>query len=376
MKENVQLFQRGSWSLEKSTKAAPELVDLLANTIWGTPGKTLYQHLDTRQRVLQLQGAHYLNLRRAGKLTAGLTLCQRRTQDASGHSNAFYIRYLSMAEALRVKRPNALSAGPDAALMIRPGSFLKNALYELFQEPDRLADPLQDTANTFLYAYVESENRRSRQICNAFGFERIRSFTTLPFSRFFPKRHQQVNKAQAGDQAEILEHVEAQYQGYNLLFTDHLFPGDHYYVFKKAEKIVAGVRAMPVHWVINNLPGISGKLTLHLVPYLPLISRLFNPGGFRFAAFEGLFFLPGHEQELFALLEGVLAELQLHTALFSLDNESDLFQFLLSSGQLGLLHHLHAASAVDVLVRFAADPAANLAAYRKAPAYISALDLS
>ncbi|MCB0630822.1 MAG: hypothetical protein R2824_22395 [Saprospiraceae bacterium] len=374
MQNSKTLFERGSWSLEQYPQPDADLVDLLVNTIWGTPGKTLYQHLDTRDRILQLQRTHYITLRKDKRTRAGMTLCQRTVRDGDRLSNALYVRYLSFAEIFRKKHGSGST--PTESVFLRPGSMIKSRLAHIFSHPEDIASPLPGTQQSYYYAYVESENERSLQICYSFGYQRIRSFRTLPFSRFFPKKNKWVSKASEDDRAEILAGVEAQYQNYRQFFTDHLFQDDHYFVFKKEGRILAGLRAMPVNWVVQHLPGFTGRLTQNLIPHIPLLSRLFNPKDFRFAAIEGIFYLPEQEHALYSLLESVLAELQLHTALIWLDDESRLFHTLKNSGKLGLLYHLEKPSPVDILVRFT-DPSPEMAeAYRRAPVYISALDLT
>lgn len=353
-----------------------EFVELLVRTVWGTPGKTLYQHLDTRQRIGQLQRATYINLMRSGKALAGMTLCRRTTPEGNHTADAYYIRYLSFTERLRNKKAAKNRLVPDGSFVIHPRSFIKNQLFELFSRPELIAPVSADYARAFYYAYVESENQRSLQICSAFGFQKVRSFRTLPFSRFFPKRDAGVRKIRPQEQEAIRQSVSAQHRDHHLFFPDHLFQDDHYYVLQREGQIVAGLRAMPVNWVINHLPGFSGKLTLNLVPHLPLLSRLFNPKDFRFAAFEGIYLRPGYEAEIFTLMEGVLAELGLHTGMLWLDDASERYRFFLQSGKLGLLHHLEKPSPVNILIRFADPDPATVEAYRNAPVYISALDLT
>lgn len=370
------LFERGSWSLTSAERPHPEFVELLVRTIWGTPEKTLYQHLNTRDRITQLLQPYYITLQRGGHVVAGMTLCRRAVQEPGQTADAFYVRYLSFTEKLLNKKPANNRLVPNGDFVIHPRSFVKNQLLELFTRPKLVAPRQEEHAHAFYYAYVESENQRSLQICSAFGFQKVRSFRTLPFSRFFPKKHPGCSRLTPADRQEVKQAVEEQYADYHLFFPDHLFSGDHYFVLKREGRIVAGLRAMPVSWVINHLPGLSGKLTMQVVPHIPLLSRLFNPANFRFAAFEGVFALPGHENAIFTLMESVLAELGLYTGMLWLDDESELFNFFLNSGKLGLLHHLEKPSPVNILVRFAEAAPETIEMYKKKPVYISALDLT
>jgi hypothetical protein len=178
------------------------------------------------------------------------------------------------------------------------------------------------------------------------------------------------------EKAVMLGRLMDQYKETNFFFTSHVFHIGDYYVFEKENEIVAGLQAISDHWVVQNLPGVSGKLIMALLPSMPLLSRLFNPRDFKLALFEGIFVKPGHEADLFRLMESVLADMGLHTAFIPADSESPLFEIVHQPHKLGLLNRLVSETPVQLIARFQGFSEAEVAAFREQPAYISAFDMA
>ena len=124
------------------------------------------------------------------------------------------------------------------------------------------------------------------------------------------------------------------------------------------------------------MSGLSGKIILHVMPHVPLLSRLFNPSDWRFAAFEAFFYEPGHEKALQVLFESVLSVLNVHAALIWMDEESPLHAGVLANMQLGMLNKIKSDVPVQI-ISFAADNTPGISdVLKKQPAYVSAFDLS
>lgn len=75
---NQLLFNRRNYviSLEKGVKK--DIVQLLENTISGTKGGVLYCHLDTPNRIYEIESPYFLTLRKNEKLIGTLALCQKK----------------------------------------------------------------------------------------------------------------------------------------------------------------------------------------------------------------------------------------------------------------------------------------------------------
>jgi hypothetical protein len=112
----------------------------------------------------------------------------------------------------------------------------------------------------------------------------------------------------------------------------------NYFVIKEDGKIVAGLQANPVRWKIMAMEGVGGKIMLKVLPHLPILKRLINPEKYDFLAIEGLFVGSGYEKYLYPLIEGVLHNFSVSSALFQLDSKSRYLKLFKEKKQLGLLN--------------------------------------
>ena len=103
----VLVFERAELRLEVSAVPDPAAVDLLCNTLWGSPGGTRYQHLDTRTRITEIPDPSFLHLRKGADLLGVLSLSRRDIRTISSTRNSWYIRYFAMKEALQKKSAEA-----------------------------------------------------------------------------------------------------------------------------------------------------------------------------------------------------------------------------------------------------------------------------
>ncbi|HSY61641.1 MAG TPA: hypothetical protein VK796_07175, partial [Cytophaga sp.] len=156
---------------------------------------------------------------------------------------------------------------------------------------------------------------------------------------------------------------------------DHAFLENNYYVLKKDNEIIAGIRTNTAHWMVRSLQGFSGMLIVKLFPYLPVLSRLFNPQKFRFAAFDGIYSKAGYEKELFVLMESVCASLKVTTGIMWLDSESSLNDRLKGSGNWGIMEKLKENIPAYVVAAFKNIPQDEQEKASKFPVYISAVDI-
>jgi hypothetical protein len=86
-----------------------------------------------------------------------------------------------------------------------------------------------------MYAFVESMNERSKNLIHQVGYEYIRSFLTVAFSRFNPKSDPRVSKITTPEEKEkVKELLLDYYRDHSLFSTDHVFHGDIYFFSGKA----------------------------------------------------------------------------------------------------------------------------------------------
>ncbi len=354
--------------LEVKRTPAPDTIELLANTIWGTEGGTRYQHTGTREKIKLLNNPYYLELKLRGKTIGVGNFCQRFFETYAEGMQSYYIRYFSIFDKFKSK-----NASPKAG---KGNGYIKQQVRSIFDKGH--FESTNDVQEALFYAYMELENERSVKVCNEFGFIPARQFSTLIFSRLYPKVSKNVVLCESDvDRKEVGKRLKLFYANHSCYESNSLFNNKStYYLLKQGDEIIAGVQATPILWIIKEMTGISGKLIKKLAPYTPFLSKLFNPNNYRFLAFEQLFYKKGMEHRLNELLESVCALNGYHVGMTWADNKSDLYQNLRYHLKLGLLDKINADVPADIIVKFANTCTEKQAAFLNQPAYISAFDLT
>ena len=120
------------------------------------------------------------------------------------------------------------------------------------------------------------------------GYEYIRSFLTVAFSRFNPKPDRRVMKLTEAEKPEMKELLLDYYRNYSLFTPEYAFYGDKYYVLKEGNEIIAGACAIPTTNKIYEIPGIRGWVMVKVLPRAPYFRRLFRPGEFHFLVLDAI----------------------------------------------------------------------------------------
>lgn len=370
------LFKRGSFQVTVEKSASQAITKLVSETTWGTPGKTRWKQMRTAFFLPKTINPNWVTLEHDNKPLGTVALLHRRVDFPLGTANSYCVRYLAFPESRQTPPPSVKRSNPKEQKSLLSRSPIRRALAELFEAPEQLNTESSEPEKAVFYAFVEMENERSKEFCKTFGFEPIRNFNTLPFSRMFPQKSPDVSKVTEDEKPLVLNHLKSQYKGFSLFFTDHSFHIGDYYVLKKDGEIIAGVQAIAEHWQICHLPGFSGKLTRKLLPRIPFLSKLFNPDAFHLALFEGIFVRPGHEADLFKLFESVLADMGMNTAFIWMDSDNELYSMIRKSGKLGLLYKISGDSPAQVIARFQGFSAKEIKAFHESPSYLSAFDMA
>jgi hypothetical protein len=362
----ITLLQLRNLSLKLGRQAPPAIVALLSETVWGTPGAMRYQHLDTASKIPHLQAPWFLYMEKEAAPVGVLCLDQR----VAGELPAFYIRYFSFTEGMRRKGVQATEGQGQTS---KGQGMFKRFTSTFFEAPDALMQAAA-VPKCLFYAFVELENARSRDMVAQMGLQSCGQFSTLIFSRLFPRAQAHVRRALPAEYPQIREMVRDAYADH-AFFDDHgLFYQGDYFVVEQGGKIVAGCQAQRVHWRVVEIPGMVGKVMMRVLPWLPLVSRLFNPHKFEFAGIEGLFCSPGHAHCLQPLLEGVLAMQGMHTALMWLSPDAGIYQAVKTHVRLGILQALKKEIAATVVMRGYGLSPTEVEALSNKPVYISAFD--
>jgi hypothetical protein len=345
----------------------PEILDLLTNNIIGTPGHgMLYQHLGVHHKIDRIAQPYYLNLSKRNRLIGTCCFCSRSTANVGSSLRSFYVRYFSFRNSFRRKSISERSLPRHSLLKDEVNNILDGQFLDV-NPPGKF----------FHYAYVDPRNIRSLTLCNQFGFQTVRKYTTVIFNRISPAEahRQKVTEVPPSQVQEIKQLLSSFYKDYTMFSFDNLFNGSKYHVIRDSGgRVVAGAQANPDRWNIVSLPGLSGKVILNTFTHLPYLNRLFNKD-YRFLTIEGIYYEKGYEQYLEPLFESLLARYQLNSALMVVDPDTHLYKTLRSL-KLGWVDKLNKEVRGNVICRFTNLSEQEKQVFRANPAYISGIDVT
>lgn len=360
--------------VRKSDKADEEIITLLRNTVLGSEGGMRYTMRNTEERIAAYgSGLSFMTLYKRSNLMGVIGLCNRQTRNCGDEYESTYLRYLAIQAAFQT------SAAP--VRHHRTGALVeesfKQRLVSMFREPVmRNSDETAPAVPHVMYAYVESRNERSKNLINQAGYEYIRSFLTVAFSRFSPSPDRRVTLLKKEEQEKMRTLLDDQYKGYCFYTDEFAFTAGNYYVMKQEGEIIAGVTAIPACYRMVNIPGVWGWVMMKVLPVIPYYRRLFRPGEFRYLIFSSIYCRKGHEAILPDLFEAACAEEGYHTALTWLDDHSDFYEALRTNRRMGAVNRMLNAKPGLVYASFSGLTAAETEKFLECPAYISGFDFS
>lgn len=225
---------------------------------------------------------------------------------------------------------------------------------------------------TLLYAYLEKKNFQSSKLVASLGFEAVRNTFTYGFSRFFPKKDTRVQRITGNEEKEIVLNILRNfYRHHSMVNFSSIHNNDNYFVIREHGEIIAGVQAVRSKWIVQQMEGWSGRLIMKTAPYIPFVSRLFNPSDFNFTGFEGIYFKRGRENELMKLFEHVLAIFEVNSGLFWQDIRCP---YNLKDQPLGLINKFVEGTGSALMVHFNDTGDTEKEHIRSLPVYISCFD--
>ena len=219
-------------------------------------------------------------------------------------------------------------------------------------------------------------NERSKNLVNQAGYEYIRSFLTIAFSRFYPKSDKRVFKLSDEEKGKMESLLLEYYRDYSFFTTEYSFFGDRYYVLKEGDEIIAGVNAIPSVYKVYDVPGIWGWVMMKILPKAPYYRKLFRPGEFRYLVFDAIYCKEGREDLLANLFESACAAEGFHTGLTWLDDRSQLYDKIKTGARMGALNRMLNAKPGLVYTKFINLTQEEKDYFYDAPAYISGFDFS
>ena len=359
-----------------SSESDDEINDLLASTVVGSEGGMQYTMRNIPARIANYgDSIRLVSLIRNYSLAAVIGACFREGSLGGTLHNCVYLRFLSFRQQYQTDMRKR--KGGHEAHQKQEGESFRNQTLGIFSKPHLLGfKGIKENGKSIMYAFVESKNERSKALIQKTGYDYIRSFLTLAFSRFNPRPDIRVSVASMSEYAEISEELRGFYKDYSFYFDQFAFHNDNYYVLRESGRIVAGVSAIPTEYVIKNVPGVWGWIMMKVLPFAPLFKRLFEPGLFRFVSLGSIFYLPGREDALAPLFESVCATTGMNTCLTWADDRGPLYETLRTRVRMGALNRILNAKPGLVYARFINYTEEEKEPFYDAPAFISGFDFS
>ncbi|MBX2966783.1 MAG: GNAT family N-acetyltransferase [Cyclobacteriaceae bacterium] len=320
------------------------------STNWGSAGM-VYERKNSNELIRLLKDPYLYAIEQGNIIVGTAVFCHTRPHVGNQPYNCHIIRYFAASAAIQGKKIMKHYAGK---------------VMEVVQEAE--------TEKTIYVGCVEKGNLRSYRVVENAGYEKLGLLCVNAFSRFYPKAQPNMERLKPEEYAAMLDLIRKQYRQHALLHTDYLFLKGNYFVLREQGEIVAGCQYHRVHWAINKMPGLMGKIIMNVLPYLPLISKLFNPKRFEFLAFEGMFFKPGYEKSLLQLFEGLLHHEKVNSALFWMGENCPYRKLILDYGKLGLLNSFVNDSGVYIMTSYQNISEEEIKKLKSLPLYASAFD--
>jgi hypothetical protein len=359
-----------------SDHANEGIIDILDHAVQGSEGGLRFSLQNIASRIAAYgDKIRFVSLYKKNKITGTVGACYRISGEGALRYPTTYIRYLAFQSTYqsgvnwRKKEKAVIKHEAD-------DSFKQKTL-EIFSRPHLLE--LKDVFETdkhLMYAFVESMNERSKNLVTQAGYDYIRSFLTVAFSRFFPKMNKRVSKLTSAEKPKMEELLSGYYRNYSFFTTEYAFYDDRYYVLKEGDEIIAGVCAIPTSYKVYDVPGVWGWVMMKVLPGIPYFRRLFRPGEFRYLVFDAIYYRSGRESVLAELFESACAAEGFNTGLTWLDDRSELYDKLRTEVDMGVLNRMLNAKPGLVYTKFINMTGEEKERFYDAPAYISGFDFS
>ena len=352
------------------------IIDILNHAVQGSEGGLRFSLLDVASRIAAYKNQiRFVSLYKKSQITGTVGACFRISGQGALRYPTSYIRYLAFHSLYQsdIKRKRKIRTA------IRPekDDNFKQKTLEIFSKPHMLElDNVFEGDKHVMYAFLESMNERSRSLVTQAGYEYIRSFLTVAFSRISPSKDPCVTKVGDEDKKRMESLLLDYYRDYSFFSTDYAFYGDRYYVLKEDNEIIAGVSAIPSAYKVYDIPGVWGWVIMKVLPHMPFFRRLFSPGEFRYLVFDAIYCREGREKELARLFESACAAEGFNTGLTWLDDRGGLFDKIRGEVNMGPLNRMLNAKPGQVFARFINLTEKEKEAFYNAPAYISGFDFS
>jgi hypothetical protein len=370
------LFDYKGLEVRVSDYANEGILDILNHAVQGSEGGLRFSLQNIAPRIAAYKDQiRFVSLYKKNQITGTVGSCFRVSGQGNLRYPSSYLRYLAFQSTYQTDSGWRIRRKP----LIKPekdDSFKQKTL-EIFSKPHLLdLNDVFEGDKHIMYAFIESMNERSKNLVHQAGYEYIRSFLTVAFSRFSPKTDLRVFKLKEEEKPGMESLLIDYYKDYSFYSTENSFFGDRYYVLKEGGEIVAGVSAIPSVYKVYDIPGVWGWVIMKVLPKTPFYRRLFRPGEFRYLVFDAIYCKKGRENLLGTLFESACAAEGFNTGLAWLDDRSELYDKMRTIVKMGALNRMLNAKPGLVYSRFINLSEKEKEYFYNAPAYISGFDFS
>ncbi len=370
------ILNRNGLEVKLTDHADKGILDILEHAVRGSEGGLRFSSGNIGDKIKDYgDNVRFLSLYRKNKITGTAGACYRVSGFGKLRYPSTYVKYLAFLSTYQ----SNLIQGEKKVTIIKHDEHdsFKQKTLELFSKPYILELPdVNEGDKHVLYAFVESNNERSKNIVHQAGFEYIRSFLTVAFSRLKPKQHNNVSLLPDSDRGMMKSLLRDYYSGHSFYIDEFNFEKYKYYVLKEDGEIIAGVWAMPTVYRIYDIPGVWGWVIRKFLPVLPYFRRLFPSDELRCLVFDAIYCKKGQEKKLASLFESVLAIEGFFTGLMWLDDHGDFYETLRSVVKMGPLNRMLNAKPGLVYAKFVNLTEQDKEMFYDAPAYVSGYDFS
>ncbi len=359
-----------------SDHANEGMLDILNHAVQGSEGGIRFSLQNIASRIEAYKDQiRFVSLYKKNRITGTVGACFRISGQGELRYPSTYIRYLAFQSTYQ----SDINWRRREKAVIKPESddSFKQKTLEIFSKPHILDLPdVFEKDKHLMYAFVESMNERSKNLVHQAGYEYIRSFLTVAFSRFTPKADSRVSKIREDEKPLVTSLLNEYYRDYAFYSTDYAFYNNNYYVLRENGEIIAGVCAIPTMYKVYDMPGVWGWVMTRILPDVPYFRRLFRPGEFRYLVFDAIYCKKGKEPLLASLFDSACAAEGYHTGLTWLDDRSELYDKLRTEVKMGTLNRMLNAKPGLVYARFVNLTEEEKNRFYDAPAYVSGFDFS
>lgn len=345
------ILQEGEYSIWRHEGIPDEALAFLDHIAWGNDG-AVYEHKNTEEHIRLLHRPTMMAIHEFDKIQGTAVFCNTAVSVGIAQFNCYYIRYFASSKEIRGK-----------GVMKKYGIKVMESVRD------------DEKEKTIFFACIEKGNKASYRTVESAGYKNIGVIKTNGFSRFFPKAKRNMEQVNTeSGRKEVISLLKKQYEEHAIVQFNSIFLHDNYFVIRDKGEIVAGCQFHRVHWVINRMPGIMGKLAMNVVPLIPVLNKLFNPKRFEFLAFEGIYVKPGFEKRLMDMFEGLLAKEKLKSSMYWLGENCPLRKRILEKGKTGLIHSFIKDSDVFIMAAFHDLTQPEIADFKSRPLFVSGFD--